>query len=88
MQKTEDYPEEKIEKEGGKKQMRYSELFAVAEVLNDIHQGKEIKVDHNAKIDLGEAGNYFKNVITDIDNKKARTKEEVMHYRLSIEVNK
>lgn len=88
MQKKEDYPEEKIEKEGGKDQMTYKELFAVSEVLNDIYQGKEIEIDHETKIDLGAAGDYFKNVISDIDKKKARTREDVMHYRLSIEVNK
>ena len=88
MQKKEDYPEEKIEREGGKEQMRYSELFAAAEILNNISQGKEIKVDHNAKIDLGSVGDYFKNVLIDINKKKARTRENVMHYRLSIEVNK
>ena len=88
MQKKEDYPEETIEREGGKKQMTYKELFAVADVLNDICQGKELKVNHNTKIDLGAAGNYFKNVISDIDKKRARTKEDVMHYRLTIEVNR
>lgn len=88
MQKKEDYPEEKIEREGGKKQMTYKELFAVADVLNDICQGRELKVNHNTKIDLGAAGDYFKNVISDIDKKKARTKEDIMHYRLSIEVNR
>lgn len=88
MQKKEDYPEEKIEKEGGKKTMEYRALFAVADVLNDICQGREVKVNHNTKVDLESAGDYFKNVISDIDKKKARTKEDVMHYRLSIEVNK
>lgn len=88
MQKKEDYPEEKIEKEGGKEQMTYKELFAVAEVLDDISQGKEIEIDHNTKIDLGEAGNYFKNVLIDIDKKKERTREDIMHYRLTIEINK
>ena len=88
MQEKEDYPEQKIEKEGGKKTMRYSELFIAAETLNDISQGKEIKVDHNTKIDLEAAGDYFKNVILDIDNKKNRTNEVILHYRLSIEVNK
>ena len=88
MQKREDYPEEKIEKEGGKTVMTYKEIFAVADVLNDICKGREIKVNPDTKIDLGSAGNYFKNVISDIDKKKARTKEDVMHYRLSIEVNR
>ena len=88
MQKKEDYPEEKIEKGGGKTIMTYKELFAVADTLNDICQGREVKVNHNTKVDLESAGNYFKNVISDIDKKKARTKEDVMHYRLSIEVNR
>ena len=88
MQNKGDYPEEKIEKGGGKERMTYKELFAVAEVLDDIYQGKEIEIDHETKIDLGSAGNYFKNVISDIDKKKARTKENIMHYRLSVEVNK
>lgn len=88
MQEKEDYPEEKIEEEGGKKIMEYRALFAVADVLNDICKGREIKVNHNTKVDLESAGDYFKNIISDIDKKKARTKENVMHYRLSIEVNK
>ena len=88
MQKKEDYPEEKIEREGGKKRMTYKELFAVAEILDDIYQGKKIEIDHRTKIDLGSAGNYFKNVITDIDKKRERTREDIMHYRLTIEINR
>lgn len=70
------------------KTMTYKELFAVADILNDICKGREVKINHNTKIDLETAGDYFKNVISDIDKKKRNTREEIMHYRLSIEVNK
>ena len=56
--------------------------------LVDIRVGRGIKINSNTKIDLAEAENYFKNLIADINKKKARSKEEVMYYRLAIEVNK
>ena len=68
--------------------MTYKELFAVTDLLNDIREGREIKVRHATKVDLAEVENYFKNLITDIDKKKVRSKDPVMIYRLAIEVNK
>lgn len=68
--------------------MRYSELFAVTDLLSDVRQGKEIKPHHNTKIDLAEVENYFENLIADIDKKKVGSGEEVMFYRLRIEVKK
>ena len=68
--------------------MTYKELFAVTDLLNDIREGREIKINHNTRVDLAEAENYFKNLIADIDKKKVKSKEEVMYYRLAIEVNK
>ena len=68
--------------------MTYKELFAVTDLLNDIREGWEIKIHHDTKIDLAEVENYFKNLITDINKKKVKSKEEVMYYRLTIEVNK
>jgi hypothetical protein len=68
--------------------MTYKELFAVTDLLNDIREGREIKIHHNTKIDLAEVENYFKNLIADIDKKKVRSKEPIMYYRLAIEVNK
>jgi len=68
--------------------MTYKGLFAVTDLLNDIREGREIKINHNAKVDLAEVENYFKNLIADIDKKKVKSKEEVMYYRLAIEVNK
>jgi len=68
--------------------MTYKELFAVTDLLNDIREGREIKIHHDTKIDLAEVENYFKNLITDIDKKKVKSKDPVMYYRLAIEVNK
>ena len=68
--------------------MTYKELFAITDLLNDIREGREIKINNNTKVDLAEVENYFKNLITDIDKKKVRSKDPVMFYRLAIEVNK
>lgn len=68
--------------------MTYKELFAVTDLLNDIREGREIKIRHDTKIDLAEAENYFKNLIADINKEKVRSKEDIMYYRLAIEVNK
>jgi len=68
--------------------MTYRELFAVTDLLNDIREGQEIKINHNTRVDLAEVENYFKNLITDIDKKKVKSKDPVMFYRLAIEVNK
>ncbi len=68
--------------------MTYRGLFAVTDLLNDIREGREIKIHHNTKIDLAEVENYFKNLIADIDKKKIKSREPVMYYRLAIEVNK
>ena len=68
--------------------MTYGELFAVADLLNDIREGREIKINNNTRVDLAAAENHFKNIISDINKKKVRNKESVMYYRLAIEVNK
>ena len=68
--------------------MTYTELFLLKELLTEIKEGKEIKIDHSTKIMLAEPENYFKNLIADIDKKKIRSKDPVMYYRLAIEVNK
>ena len=68
--------------------MTYKELFAVTDLLNDIREGREIKIHHDTRVDLAEVENYFKNLIADIDKKKIKSKEPVMFYRLAIEVNK
>ena len=68
--------------------MTYKELFAVTDLLNDIREGREIKINNNTRVDLVEVENYFKNLIADIDKKKAKSKDPVMFYRLAIEVNK
>ena len=68
--------------------MTYKELFAVTDLLNDIREGREIKIHHDTKVDLAEVENYFKNVISDINKRKVRSKEPVMYYKLAIEVNK
>jgi len=68
--------------------MTYKELFAVTELISDICDGREIKVNHDTKVDLAEAGNLFSNILIDINKKKVKSKEEVMYYRLAIEVNK
>ena len=68
--------------------MTYRELFAVADLLNDIREGREIKIHHDTRVDLAEAENVFKNIISDIDKQKKRSNEDVMYYKLAIEVNK
>ena len=68
--------------------MTYKELFAVTDLLNDIRVGRKIKINNNTRIDLAAAENYFKNLIADINKKKVKSKEQVMYYRLAIEVNK
>ena len=68
--------------------MTYKELFAVTDLLNDIREGREIKIRRDTKIDLAEVENYFKNIISDINKRKVRSKDPVMYYRLAIEVNK
>ena len=68
--------------------MTYGELFAVTDLLNDIREGREIKINNNTRVDLAAVENYFKNLIADIDKKKVKSKESVMYYRLAIEVNK
>jgi len=68
--------------------MTYKELFAVTDLLNDIREGREIKINNNTRVDLAEVENYFKNIISDIDKKKTRSKDPVMYYRLAIEVNR
>ena len=68
--------------------MTYKELFAVTDLLNDIREDREIKINNNTRVDLAEAENYFKNLIADIDKKKVKSKEPFMFYRLAIEVNK
>lgn len=68
--------------------MTYKELFAMTDLLNDIREGREIKINNNTKVDLAEVENYFKNIISDINKKKVKSKEEIMYYRLAIEVNK
>ena len=68
--------------------MTYTELFLLKELLTDIKEGKEIKIDHSTKVMLAEPENYFKNLIADIDKKKVKSKDPVMYYRLAIEVNK
>lgn len=67
--------------------MRYSELFAITDLLNDIRQGREIKIHDNTKIDLAEVENVFRNVIADIDKAKVKSKDDVMYYQMRIEVN-
>ena len=68
--------------------MRYSELFAVTDLLNDIRMDREVKVHPDTKIDLASVENVFKNIITDIDKQKIKSREEVMIYQLRIEVKK
>ena len=68
--------------------MRYSGLFAVIDLLSDVRQGKEIKPHHDTKIELEEVENFFKNLLADIDKKKVKSNEEIMFYRLRIEVSK
>jgi len=68
--------------------MNYKELFAVTELLNDIREGRQIKINNNTRVDLAAAENHFKNIISDIDKKKIKSKESIMFYRLAIEVNK
>ncbi len=68
--------------------MTNKELFAVTDLLNDIREGREIKINNSTRVDLAEAENYFKNLIADINKKKVKSKEPVMFYRLAIEVNK
>jgi len=68
--------------------MTYRELFAVTDLLNDIREGREIKINHDTRVDLAEVENYFKNLIADIDKKKRKSREKVMYYKLAIEVNK
>ena len=77
-----------IENFEGGIQMTYKELFAVTDLLNDIREGREIKINNNTRVDLAEVENYFKNLIADIDKKKVRSKDPIMYYRLAIEVNK
>ena len=68
--------------------MRYSGLFAVTDLLNDIRQGKEIKPHRDTKIELASVENYFKNLIADIDKRKIKSNAEVMTYQLRIEVKR
>ena len=68
--------------------MTYKELFAVTELISDICDGREIKVNNDIKVDLAEAGNLFSNILIDVNKKKVKSKEPVMYYRLAIEVNK
>ena len=74
--------------------MTYRELFAVTDLLNDIREGREIKINNNTKVDLMEVEDYFKNLIADINKKRVigelmeNKKDLVMYYRLAIEVNK
>lgn len=68
--------------------MRYSELFAVTDLLNDIRKDREIKVNGNTKINLAEAENVFRNIISDINKHKEKSNEDVMTYQLRIEVKK
>ena len=68
--------------------MTYKELFAVADLLNDIREGREIKINNNTRANLASAENHFKNMISNIDRHKAKSKDPVMYYRLAIEVNK
>ena len=68
--------------------MTYKELFAVTDLLNDIREGREIKINNNTKVDLAATENHFKNMISDIDRQKVRSNDPVMYYRLAIEVNK
>lgn len=68
--------------------MTYKELFAVADLLNDLRKGRKIKIRHDTKVDLASAENYFKNIITDINKQKVKSKEDIMIYQLRIEVNK
>ena len=68
--------------------MTYKELFAVTDLLNDIREGREIKINNNTRVDLAEVENYFKNLIADINKRKVKSKDPVMFYRLTIEVNK
>ena len=77
-----------IEKERRTINMTYRELFAVTDLLNDIREGTEIKINHDTRIDLAEVENYFKNLIADIDKKKRKSNGKVMFYKLAIEVNK
>ena len=77
-----------IKKEGRTIKMTYGELFAVTDLLNDIREGREIKINNNTRVDLAAVEKYFKNLIADIDKKKVKSKESVMYYRLAIEVNK
>jgi len=68
--------------------MTYRELFAVADLLNDIREGREIKIHHDTRVDLAAAENHFKNIIADIDRQKRKSNEKVVFYKLAIEVNK
>lgn len=68
--------------------MRYSELFAVTDLLNDIRQGREIKPNPDTKIDLSAVENHFKNIIADIDKQTRKSDAEFMTYYLKIEVKK
>jgi len=77
-----------IKKEGRTISMTYKELLAVADLLNDIREGREIKINNNTRVNLAAAENHFKNMISDIDKKKIKSKDPIMFYRLAIEVNK
>lgn len=68
--------------------MRYSELFAVTDLLNDVIKGNEVKIRNDTKVKLMEARNVFGNIITDIDKDTSKSNTEVMTYQLSIEVKK
>lgn len=68
--------------------MTYQELFAVTDLLNDIRQGRPVKINNNTKVDLEAAEDYFRNIISHVDKQVAKGKESVVYYRLAIEVKR
>lgn len=79
---------ETVKTDKKEERMRYSVLFAVTDLLNDVRLGREIKVNPRTKVDLEEGENYFKNLISDIDKDKKKNISEIMVYQLRIEVKK
>ena len=68
--------------------MKYSELFAVTDLLNEIRKNREVKIHPNTRVDLTAVENLFRNILADIDKKKVKSNEEIVYYRLGIEVKK
>jgi len=69
--------------------MTYGQLALLRHVIEQVKEGKTILVSNTEKVDLDYLGNYFDNLLLNIEKEKKRNSKVIyQNFILGIEVNK